>query len=162
MWGYLDQAPVDASGVYSVSFKIVDDTGEYEVLLTEADGTRIVYNLEYNSGKLSVSYRLTQKNNVVNAIEDLAAGDLKVDFDISNPLRQETDYVLIGALYSDTELIKAQISEGWTLTNSEENSGGEFTISDVNPEGIDKIKIFIFNSRNELRPIYKAYELKLD
>lgn len=159
---YLDQAPVDASGVYSVSFKMVDDTGAYEVLLTEADGTRIVYNLEYNSGKLSVSYRLTQSNNIVYAIEDLAAGDLKVDFDISNPLRQETDYVLIGALYSDTELIKAQISEGWTLTNSEENSGGAFTISDVNPEGIDKIKIFIFNSKNELRPIYKAYELKLD
>ena len=159
---HLNQTSVDASGAYSVSFKIDDGNGTYEVLLTEADGTRIVYDLEYNSGKLSVSYSLTQNKNVVNDIEDLVQGDLNVDFNISNPQRLENDFVLVGALYNDKELVNVKISEGWKLSNTEQNSVGSFTISDVDPGDTDKIKIFIFNSKNEICPIYKAYELKLD
>jgi len=157
---YTDQKKSDSEGEWSFTFKITKGNGEYQVLLTEENGERFVYNLTYDAGKLKVKYQLMQAESEISKFSALGDGNLNINYRIDNPENKKTGFNIFGCLYKGDTLVDVVKSPDSQLLETDLIKTGSFTVPDIKKSEIDKVQILILDGTNNLKPLYQKFVLE--
>lgn len=157
---YIEQKLIDSGGEWEFTFKITQGNGAYTILVTEESRRKVIYNLNYDTGNLTVAYEFTQEQGRVESFDSLADGNLDIHYRIDNPENKRTGFLVFGCLYKGEELVKVVKSPDGQLMETDLIKTGSITIPDVKKSEIDKLQIMVFDGTDNVRPLVRKFVLE--